>query len=106
MNERATLQEKNQSMAKDLAAHKLVADTDLGEEEILRLGNYRHGTNSEAFIETLTKSLILRNKSYKELMTRCNELGMGESRALRKFEKTSEQLKKTKARVQELEKNP
>lgn len=104
MNERATLQEKNQSMAKDLAAHKLVADTDLGEEEILRLGNYRHGTNSEAFIETLTKSLILRNKSYKELMTRCNELGMGESRALRKFEKTSEQLKKTKARVQELEK--
>lgn len=103
-NEREMLQEKNQAMAKDLAAHKLVGDTDLGEEDILRLANLGSGSNKNAIIETLTKSLILRNKSYKELMARCNELGMGESRALRKSEKTIEHLKKMKARVQELEK--
>ncbi|KAG0624215.1 hypothetical protein M758_3G231900 [Ceratodon purpureus] len=102
--DRAMLQEKNQAMAKDLAAHKLVGDTDLGEEDIFRLANLGTGSNKNAIIETLTKSLILRNKSYKELMARCNELGMGESRALRKSEKTIEHLKKMKARVQELEK--
>lgn len=31
-------------------------------------------------------------------MARCNELGMGESRALRKSEKTVEQLKKLKVK--------
>lgn len=35
-------------------------------------------------------------RSYKELMARCNELGMGENRALRKSEKTIENLKKMK----------
>ena len=36
------------------------------------------------------------DRSYKELMARCNELGLGESRALRKSEKTAEQLKRLK----------
>jgi hypothetical protein len=39
-----------------------VGDTDLGEEEIFRLANLGSGSNKNAIIETLTKSLILRNK--------------------------------------------
>ncbi|KAH8936739.1 hypothetical protein BDL97_17G100100 [Sphagnum fallax] len=97
------LQQENLAMARDLAAHKLVTDTDLGEEDVLRLASAGGGSNKSAIIDTLTKSLILRNKSYKELMARCNELGLGESRAMRKSEKTLEQLKRMKARVHELE---
>ncbi|KAH9536307.1 hypothetical protein CY35_17G100300 [Sphagnum magellanicum] len=96
------LQQENLAMARDLAAHKLVTDTDLGEEDVVRLASAGGGSNKNAIIDTLTKSLILRNKSYKELMARCNELGLGESRAVRKFEKTLEQLKRMKARVHEL----
>ncbi|CAK9211273.1 unnamed protein product [Sphagnum jensenii] len=97
------LQQENLAMARDLAAHKLVTDTDLGEEDVVRLASAGGGSNKSAIIDTLTKSLILRNKSYKELMARCNELGLGESRAMRKSEKTLEQLKRMKARVHELE---
>ncbi|CAM6012362.1 unnamed protein product [Sphagnum balticum] len=96
------LQQENLAMARDLAAHKLVTDTDLGEEDVVRLASSGGGSNKNAIIDTLTKSLILRNKSYKELMARCNELGLGESRAVRKSEKTLEQLKRMKARVHEL----
>ncbi|CAK9209777.1 unnamed protein product [Sphagnum troendelagicum] len=96
------LQQENLAMARDLAAHKLVTDTDLGEEDVVRLASAGGGSNKSSIIDALTKSLILRNKSYKELMARCNELGLGESRAVRKSEKALEQLKRMKARVHEL----
>ncbi|CAK9867939.1 unnamed protein product [Sphagnum jensenii] len=96
------LQQENLAMARDLVAHKLVTDTDLGEEDVVRLASAGGGSNKSSIIDTLTKSLILRNKSYKELMARCNELGLRESRAVRKSEKALEQLKRMKARVHEL----
>ncbi|GLT71110.1 hypothetical protein SLA2020_431510 [Shorea laevis] len=45
----------------------------------------------------------MRNRSYKELMAKCNLLGRGESRFCRKLEKAKEKMKKLKTRLQELE---
>lgn len=39
-----------------------IGDADLGEEEIFRLANFGCGSNKNVAIETLTKSLVLRNK--------------------------------------------
>lgn len=103
MMERSMLLEKNISMAKELAAHKLIGDTDLAEEDVLRLASVGRSSNKDDIIDTLTKSLILRNKTYKDLMARCNELGMSESRAVRGCERAVELSKKLKAKVQELE---
>ncbi|KAI7993329.1 hypothetical protein LOK49_LG11G00154 [Camellia lanceoleosa] len=42
------------------------------------------------------------NWSCKELIAKCNVLGRGEARALRKLGKAKEKIKKLKARIQEL----
>jgi hypothetical protein len=39
-----------------------VTDTDLGEEDVVRLASAGGGSNKSSIIDTLTKSLILRNK--------------------------------------------
>ncbi len=39
-----------------------MTDTDLGEEDVVRLASAGGGSNKSAIIDTLTKSLILRNK--------------------------------------------
>ncbi|CAN4111530.1 unnamed protein product [Withania somnifera] len=83
------LQERNMALAKELAALKLVCDEDLGDEEVLKLASLGNQANSKETIDVLKKSLVLRNKSYKELMTKCRS-------ALGK-------LGKAEARVQELE---
>ncbi|GLJ40303.1 hypothetical protein SUGI_0828410 [Cryptomeria japonica] len=97
------LLEKNTALAKELAAHKLVANLDLEEEQVLKLACVGRGSNTDDIIDTLRKSLVIRNKSYKELLEKCNHLGMGENHSLRKLEKAVERIKRLKARVQELE---
>ncbi|KAK4738838.1 hypothetical protein R3W88_002535 [Solanum pinnatisectum] len=97
------LQERSMALAKELAALKLVCDVNLGEEEVLKLASLGNEANSKETIDVLKKSLVIRNKSYKELMTKCNTLGRGEARSLGKLEKAIEKIDKLKARVQELE---
>ncbi|CAL0315028.1 unnamed protein product [Lupinus luteus] len=101
--ERFRLEERNMALAKELAALKLVSDLDLDEEDILKLATLGNGANSKDTIDTLKKSLVLRNKSYKELMAKCNILGRGEARYCKMLEKAKEKITKLKARVQELE---
>ncbi|KAJ8650333.1 hypothetical protein MRB53_003356 [Persea americana] len=98
------LQERSMNLAKELAALKLVSDVNLEEEEVLTLASVGGGSDMKQTIDILKKSLILRNKSYKELMTQCNLLGRGETRSLKKLEKADEKIKKLKTRLQELEK--
>nr|XP_025887819.1 E3 ubiquitin-protein ligase TRAIP isoform X4 [Solanum lycopersicum] len=97
------LQERSMALAKELAALKLVCDVNLGEEEVLKLASLGNQANSKETIDVLKKSLVIRNKSYKELMTKCNTLGRAEARSLSKLEKAIEKIDKLKARVQELE---
>uniref|UniRef100_I1QFP2 RING-type domain-containing protein n=1 Tax=Oryza glaberrima TaxID=4538 RepID=I1QFP2_ORYGL len=98
------LQEKGLSLAKELAALKLSTDMNLQEEEILKLASLGNHGNAANAVDVLTRSLALRNKSYKELMIQCNVLGRSESRSQQRFEKAKELIKKLKARVQDLEK--
>ncbi|CAL0330984.1 unnamed protein product [Lupinus luteus] len=84
------------ALAKELAALKLVSYLDLDEEDILKLTTLGNGANSKDTIDTIKKSLVLWNKSYRELMAKCNLLGRGE-------EKVKEKSTKLKARVQELQ---
>ncbi|OVA16954.1 zinc finger protein [Macleaya cordata] len=102
-SECSKLQQRNMALAKELAALKLVSDLNLEEEEVLKLASFGHGTNNKDTIDVLKKSLVLRNKSYKELMAQCNLLGRGETRSLKKLEKAKEKMKKLKTRVHELE---
>lgn len=97
------LQERNMGLAKELAAFKLVSDLDLDEEEVLKLASFGNAANNKDTIDILRKSLVMRNRSYKELMAKCNLLGRGESRFCRKLEKAKEKMKKLKTRLQELE---
>ncbi|KAA8516097.1 hypothetical protein F0562_019276 [Nyssa sinensis] len=97
------LQERNIALAKELAALKLVSDSNLEEEEVLKLASLGNEANNKDTIDILKKSLVIRNKSYKELMVKCNILGRGEARSLNKLEKAEEKIKKLKTRVQELE---
>ncbi|CAJ1950240.1 unnamed protein product [Sphenostylis stenocarpa] len=97
------LKEKNMALAKELAALKLVSDLDIDEEEVLKLATFGNGANSKDTVDTLKKSLVMRNRSYKELMAKCNVLGRGEARYSKKLEKAKEKIAKLKARVQELE---
>ncbi|KAI4355143.1 hypothetical protein L6164_003943 [Bauhinia variegata] len=97
------LQDRNMALAKELAAFKLVSDLDLDEEDIMKYASLGNGANSKDMIDTLRKSLVLRNRSYKELITKCNLLGRGEARYGKKLEKAREKINKLKARVQELE---
>ncbi|KAI4303386.1 hypothetical protein MLD38_039026 [Melastoma candidum] len=98
-----SLQERNMALAKELAALKLVADLDLEEDEILKLSCLGNESNSKDTIDVLRKSLVIRNKSYKELMAKCNTLGRGEARSSKKLDKMQEKISKLKLRVQELE---
>ncbi|KAL5062336.1 hypothetical protein RYX36_024073 [Vicia faba] len=100
--ERFRLQERNMALAKELAALKLVSDLDLGEDEVLKLATLGNGANSKETVDTLKRSLVLRNRSYKELMAKCNLLGRGEARYSKKLEKAKEKINKMKVRVQEL----
>ncbi|KOM57267.1 hypothetical protein LR48_Vigan11g029900 [Vigna angularis] len=97
------LKEKNMALAKELAALKLVSDLDLDEEEVLKLATFGNGANSKDTIDTLKRSLVMRNRSYKELMAKCNVLGRGEARYSKKLEKAKEKISKLKARILELE---
>lgn len=97
------LQEKNLELAKEIAALKLVSDCNLEEDEIVKLASLGNDSNSQDAIDVLKKSLFIRNKSYKELMAKCNALGRGEARSLKKLEKAKQKITKLKMRVQELE---
>lgn len=98
------LHERSMALAKELAAFKLVSEVDLDEEEILKLSSLGSGADNKDTIDILRKSLVLRNRSYKELMAKCNLLGRGEARSCKKLEKANEKINKLKIRVQELEK--
>uniref|UniRef100_A0A0D9X4F9 RING-type domain-containing protein n=1 Tax=Leersia perrieri TaxID=77586 RepID=A0A0D9X4F9_9ORYZ len=98
------LQEKSLALAKELAALKLSTDMNLQEEEILKLASLGNHGNPANAVDVLTRSLALRNKSYKELMIQCNVLGRSETRSQQKFEKAKELIKKLRVRVQDLEK--
>lgn len=97
------LQERSMALAKELAALKLVSDFNLDEEEVLKLASLGKEANNKETIDVLKKSLVIRNKSYKELMAKCNALGRGDARSLIKLEKAKEKIQKLKTRVQELE---
>ncbi|KAL0008418.1 hypothetical protein SO802_009920 [Lithocarpus litseifolius] len=101
--ERLRLQEKNMSLAKELAAFKLVSDLDLDDGEVLKLASFGNGANNKDTIDILRKSLVMRNRSYKELMAKCNLLGRGEARFGKKLEKAKEKINRLKTRLQELE---
>ncbi|KAL3622161.1 hypothetical protein CASFOL_033572 [Castilleja foliolosa] len=101
--ERTRLQERNMALAKELAALKLVSDLNLEEDEVLKLASLGNDVVSKETVAVLKKSLVLRNKSYKELMGKCNVLGRGEARCLQKLEKATDKIKKLQLRVQELE---
>ncbi|KAK6162267.1 hypothetical protein DH2020_002108 [Rehmannia glutinosa] len=97
------LKERNMTLAKELAALKLASDLNLEEDEVMKLASLGNDVGSRETVDVLRKSLVIRNKSYKELMTKCNILGRGEARCLRKLEKANDKIKKLKSRVQELE---
>ncbi|KAL0428811.1 UNVERIFIED_CONTAM: hypothetical protein Sradi_0507100 [Sesamum radiatum] len=79
------------------------SDLDLEEDEVMKLASLGNDVGSRETVDVLRKSLVIRNKSYKELMAKCNILGRGEARCLRKLEKATEKIKNLKSRIQELE---
>ncbi|GAB2271754.1 hypothetical protein Dimus_006584 [Dionaea muscipula] len=97
------LQDSNMALAKELAALKLVSDCNLEEDDIIKLASLGNEATSQDAIDVLKKSLVVRNKNYKELMAKCNSLGRGEARSVRKLEKAKAKVTKLKARVKELE---
>ncbi|KDP28563.1 hypothetical protein JCGZ_14334 [Jatropha curcas] len=97
------LQDRNMALAKELAALKLVSDLNLEEDEISKLASFGNEANCKDTIDVLRKSLIIRNKSYKQLMAKCNQLGRGEARSGQKLERAKEKIAKLKTKVQELE---
>ncbi|GAV85473.1 zf-RING_2 domain-containing protein [Cephalotus follicularis] len=97
------LQERNMALAKELAALKLVSDLNLEEGEVLKFASLGNEANTKDTIDILRKSLVIRNKNYKELMAKCNLLGRGEARASKNLEKAKEKINKLKARVQQLD---
>ncbi|CAK7348820.1 unnamed protein product [Dovyalis caffra] len=101
--ERIKLQDRNMALAKELVALKLVSDVNLEEDEIFKLASFGNVANNKDTVDILRKSLIIRNKSYKELMAKCNQLGQGEARLCKRLEKAKEKINKLKTRVQELE---
>ncbi|KAK4802749.1 hypothetical protein SAY86_000952 [Trapa natans] len=90
------LHERNMVLAKELAALKLVSNLELGEDEALKLASLGNESNTKETIDILRKSLVIRNKSYKELMVKCNVLGRGEARNSIKLEKAQEKISKLK----------
>ncbi|KAI4972756.1 hypothetical protein ZWY2020_003681 [Hordeum vulgare] len=98
------LQERSLALAKELAALKLSTDMNLQEEEILKLASLGNHGNLENAVDVLKRSLALRNKSYKDLMVQCNQLGRSESRAQQRIDKDRELIKKLRAKVLDLQK--
>ncbi|KAI5077786.1 hypothetical protein GOP47_0007610 [Adiantum capillus-veneris] len=100
--ERCKLLERNSLLTKELASVNLTQNLDVNEDDIARMA--RVGcSNKDDVINTLTRSLIVRNRAYKDLMAKCNGLGTGENKALRQCEKAAERIKALKARVLKLE---
>ncbi|CAL1379491.1 unnamed protein product [Linum trigynum] len=97
------LQDKSMAVAKELAALKLASDLNLEEEEILKLASFGNEANAKDTIDILRKSLVTRNKTYQELMAKCNQLGRGEARSSKKLGKAKEKIIRLKTRIQELE---
>ncbi|XAR54016.1 hypothetical protein NMG60_11028995 [Bertholletia excelsa] len=97
------LQERNMALAKELAALKLATDLNLEEDEIHKLAALGNEANHKDMIDILKKTLMIRNKSYKELMAKCNLLGRGEARSIHKLEKAKEKITKLKTRIREME---
>ncbi|GAB4844529.1 hypothetical protein Ancab_037908 [Ancistrocladus abbreviatus] len=97
------LQERNLALAKDLAALKLISDCSLEEDDILMVALLDNEANSKDAVDILKKSLVIRNKNYKELMAKCNTLGRRQARSFRKLERAKEKITKLKTLVQELE---
>ncbi|MCD7463969.1 hypothetical protein HAX54_051840 [Datura stramonium] len=97
------LQDRNVALAKELATLKLVCDFKLEEEEVLKIASLGDDVNSKETIDVLKRSLAIRNKNYKELMTKCDTLERREARSRRKLQKAKEKKNNLKARVQELE---
>lgn len=97
------LRDRNMALAKELATLKLVCDFKSEEEEVLKRASLGDDVNSKETIDVLRKSLVINNKNYKELMTKCNTLERREARSLRKLQKTKVKKNNLKARVQELE---
>ncbi|KAJ6320299.1 hypothetical protein OIU78_015648 [Salix suchowensis] len=101
--ERIRLQDRNMALAKELVALKLVSDVNLEEDEVLKLASFGNETSNKDTVDILRKSLVIRNKTYKELMAKCNQLGQGEARSCKRLEKAKETINKLKTRVKELE---
>uniref|UniRef100_A0A6N2MG88 RING-type domain-containing protein n=1 Tax=Salix viminalis TaxID=40686 RepID=A0A6N2MG88_SALVM len=101
--ERIRLQDRNMALAKELVALKLVSDVNLQEDEVLKLASFGNETSNKDTVDILRKSLVIRNKTYKELMAKCNQLGQGEARSCKRLEKANEKINKLKTRVKELE---
>ncbi|XP_018475323.2 LOW QUALITY PROTEIN: uncharacterized protein LOC108846605 [Raphanus sativus] len=99
----AKLQDRTMALAKELAALKLVSDLSLEEDDVMKLALLGNNAKTKDTIDTLVKSLVIRNRSYKELLAKCNQLGRGEARSSEKLEKALEKMDKLKKRVRELE---
>ncbi|CAA7017399.1 unnamed protein product [Microthlaspi erraticum] len=99
----AKLQDRTMALAKELAALKLVSDLSLEEDDVLKLALLGNTAKTKDTIDTLVKSLVIRNRSYKELLAKCNQLGRGEARSSERLEKALEKIDKLKKRVRELE---
>ncbi|CAH2069241.1 unnamed protein product [Thlaspi arvense] len=97
------LQDKIMALAKELAALKLVSDISLEEDDVLKLALLGNNAKTKDTIDTLVKSLVIRNRSYKELLAKCNQLGRGEARSSEKLEKALEKIDRLRKRVRELE---
>ncbi|KAK2406938.1 RING/U-box superfamily protein [Trifolium repens] len=78
---------------------KQTKELDELKDELATLG---YGANSQETVDTLKRSLVLRNRNYKELMAKCNVPGRGEAHYRKKLEKAKEKITKTKARLQEM----
>ncbi|KAH0908186.1 hypothetical protein HID58_031507 [Brassica napus] len=90
------LQDRTMALAKELASLKLVSDISLEEDDVLKLALLGNNAKTKDTIDTLVKSLVIRNRSYKELLAKCNQLGRGEARSSEKLEKALEKMDKLK----------
>ncbi|GKC74138.1 hypothetical protein Tco_1120021, partial [Tanacetum coccineum] len=97
------LQERNMALAKELAALKLVSDLNLDEDEIVKLASLGTEAHSKESVDVLKKSLVVRNKTYKDLIAKYSTLAREEARSRAELEKTKEKLEKFKTRIQKTE---
>ncbi|CAN6485220.1 unnamed protein product [Victoria cruziana] len=96
------LQARILSLEKELAAKKLVSNLNIDEEEISRLAYADHEGNSKDFVDTLRKSLIIRNRSYKELMTQHDLLAREKQKSQRRLAKAVQKKENLKEKLKEL----